>query len=317
MFKSALSEAWKWSAKFYFGSFSTAIASFFVFHNILKFEFVWSIACGIGLVILSFFIKFLINYFTAVNKLQESLLEKERQLEVMTTDKERKKRLTSANHYGEAIMVLKDIFSKVHYLRKQDKIEKKEMMATLLFLCNNLKNIFERRFSNNYSVSIKVLSDDVDLSNITMHAQVITLCRDAKSYKRRQNGNDVIHNIFDNTCFNEIFHNIDNPQKAHYISNNLVADRYYKNSSFKVYGDIPDSCDTEEKRQPEWSLPYKSEVVVPITPLDSTENRKQQFLGYLCVDCNVTDSFHIKYDIEMLKGIADGIFDIIKHNYNG
>lgn len=317
MFKRAILDAFKWSTKWYLGSFSTAIATFFFFEKYLKFTLFRSIRYGVALFLLSFLIKAIYQYVKYIDSLEHKIQNQDETINLLNSKKEKKKLLSNPNFYGEAIIILKDVFSKFHYLRKQDLIDKKEMVTSLIFLCNNIKDLFEKRFKHNYSVCIKIIGPDVDLDNITGYAQITTLCRDEKSYKRRSQPQVVNHNIFDNTCFNEIFHNIDDHNKSHYINNDLTEDRYYKNSSSKVYGEIPEDCSTTEERRKNWTLPYRSELVVPIAPIDlKNAERKKQFLGYLCVDCNEEDAFHIKYDIGMLKGIADGIFDIIQHTYN-
>ncbi len=317
MFKRALIDGFKWSSKWYFGSFSTAVVTFFFFNKYLEFDTIRSIRYGVALFCVSFLIKTIIQYVKLIDQLEDKIEKKDQQLEILNTSKEKKKRLRAFSFYGESIIILKQVFSNFHYLRKHEPIERKEMMAALIYLCNGLKGLFEKRFNNNYSVCIKVLGPDSDLENLTVHAKLITLCRDEKSFKSRSVPNGINHNIFDNTCFNEIFHNIDNPSKSHYLNNELIEDKYYKNTSFNIYGELPHDCYTTDDRKKHWSLPYKSELVVPITPVATLKNteRKKQFLGYLCVDCNETDSFHNKYDIELLKGVADGIFDIIKHSY--
>ena len=317
MFKRALIDGFKWSTKWYLGSFSTAIATFFFFNKYLEFDTIRSIRYGVALFFVSFLVKTIIQYVKLIDHLETKIEEKDQQIEILNSRKERKKQLSVSSFYGESIIILKEIFSNFHYLRKHESIERKQMMTSLIYLCNGLKELFEKRFNHNYSICIKVLGPDSDLENLTVHAEVITLCRDEKSYKRRSVPNGIKHNIFDNTCFNEIFHNIDNTSKSYYLNNDIVEDKYYKNTSFNIYGELPNDCHTTEERRKNWTLPYKSELVVPITPVTTLANteRKKQFLGYLCVDCNETDSFHNKYDVEMLKGVADGIFDIIKHSY--
>jgi len=316
MFKEALLDAFRWSTKWYLGSFSTAIATFFFFEKYLEFTRPRSIRYGIALLVLSFILKAIVQYVKKIDELKESIIQKNEQIELLNSKKEKRKLLTSSNFYGEAIIILKDIFSKFHFLRKKEKIEKKEMLTALIYLCNSLKELFEKRFTYNYSVCIKVLGPDVDLENITAYTQVTTLCRDLQSYNRRSQPHGINHNIFENTCFVEIFHNIDNTSKSYYLNNDLPEDKYYRNTSFKIYGELPENCTTAEERRAKWSLPYRSELVVPITPIETNVQRNKQFLGYLCVDCNEEDAFHSKYDTNMLKGVADGIYDIIKNTYN-
>lgn len=316
MFKEAIIDAFKWSTKWYLGSFSTAVATFFFFEKYLEFSRVRSIRYGIALLIISFLIKAIIQYIKKIDQLKVVLIAKDEQIELLNSKKEKKKLLQANNFYGEAIIILKDAFSKFHFLRKKDKIEQKELITTLVFLCNSLKELFEKRFSYTYSVSIKVLVPEVDLENITTYTQVTTLCRDLQSYTRRSQPNHIKHNIFENTCYVEIFLNIGSVAKSHYLNNDLPEDRYYKNTSFNIYGFLPESDLTTEERRKAWTLPYRSELVVPITPIETEGNRVKQFLGYLCVDCNEEDAFHSKYDTNMLKGVADGIYDIIQQKYN-
>lgn len=184
-------------------------------------------------------------------------------------------------------------------------------------MCNKIKELFEKRFNHTYSVSIKALGPEVDLNKIDPKTQVSTLFRDFNSYKSRSQPKIIKHNIFENTCFIDIFYNINNVNKSHYLNNNLAEDKAYKNSSFQVYGELPEDISTIEERNKHWKLPYRSELVVPITPLEiSDDNRIFNFLGFLCVDCNEEDAFHSKYDTQMLKGVADGIYDIIKLKYS-
>jgi hypothetical protein len=322
MFKKALIDAFRWSIKWYVGSFSTAVATFFFFEKYLEFERIRSLRYGIATIVASFMVKALYQYVKQIDELEQKILDKDETITILNTKKEKNKQLSAPNYYGEAIIILKDSFSKFHSLRKKSTtidaaIDKKEMVSTLSVLCNNVKDLFEKRFKHNYSVCIKILGPNVDLQDITAYAQIATLCRDEKSYKSRSQPGGVQHNIFENTCFNEIFHNIDDHNKSHYLNNDLTEDKYYKNSSSKIYGEIPDDCSTVEERRKNWKLPYRSELVVPIAPIDlDNSERRKQFLGYLCVDCNEVDAFHLKYDVAMLKGVADGIFDIIKYTYN-
>lgn len=315
MFKRAIKDAFKWSSKWYLGSFSSAIATFFFFEKYLEFDRIRSIRYGFGIFGLVFVVKVIYQYVGLIDELEKKITNQEEKIDILNSKKEKNKLLSASNFYGEAIITLKVVFSKFHFLRKKEKIDQKEMIAELIFLCNNLKEMFERRFKHTYSVCIKVLGPDVDLTNITAYTQVTTLCRDEQSYRRRNLSNHVPHNIFENTCFVEIFHNIDNPNKSFYLNNDLAEDKYYKNTSFNIYGQIPENLSTIDQRKKNWTLPYRSELVVPITPIESDQERKKQFLGYLCVDCSEEDAFHARYDTNLLKGVADGIFDVLKNKY--
>lgn len=314
MFKKALIDALKWSSKWYLGSFSTAIATFFFFEKYLEFETFRSFRYGVGIFILSFLIKLIITYIKLIDDLEKKVQEKESQIDALNEKNKKKELISGYSFYGEVILNLKDTFSVFHQLRNSDtKIDDKEVVKALVILCNNLKHIYEKRFNHKYSVCIKLLGPQVNWDNITHHTPVSTICRDERSYNSRSQPSTVLHNIFSNTCFVEIFNNIHNPDKSFYINNDLPEDRYYKNSSFQVYGELPETANSIEERRKQWSLPYKSEIVVPISPLNTTaSDRLKEFMGYLCVDCNEENAFHPKYDVGTLRGVADGVYDLIK-----
>jgi hypothetical protein len=138
-----------------------------------------------------------------------NVLAQEEQKQPVSRKKQKKKQkkqgLVDWNFYGEAIIVLKDVFSRLHHIRKSEPIVKEELMESLLNLCNDLKGLFEKRYKYRYSVCLKVLGSGVDLGNIDPYAQIETLCRDIESYKGRSQPTTIKHNIFQNTCFSQIF----------------------------------------------------------------------------------------------------------------
>ena len=112
MFKEAIREALKWSTKWYLGSFSSAIGTFFFFEKYLEFSRTRSIRYGVALLVFTFFIKAFYQYIKKIDELKESIIQKNEQLELLNTKREKRKLLTINNFYGEAIIVLKDVFSK-------------------------------------------------------------------------------------------------------------------------------------------------------------------------------------------------------------
>ena len=77
----------------------------------------------------------------------------------------------------------------------------------------------------------------------------------------------------------------------------------YENSSWEIHKMNND--------KDEWKLPYYSEIVVPIIPLENKNQDKYKILGFICVDSNKINCFTEKYDTAILLGVADGIYDII------
>ena len=312
MFNKAITDAFQWSSKWYFGSFSTAIATFYFFEKYLEFDTFRSFRYGIAIFIVSFLVKALWQYIKYIDELESKLVQKEVQIDNLQTKKERQKQLSANNFYGDAIITLKDSFSKIHYLRKQQNVQPEAIITIMVSFCNQLKAMFEKRYKYTYSVCIKglVFVEGTGLSE----TEIVTICRDENSYRKRSQPATVKHKISDNTCYFEVLSRIESTESSFYSNNDLPEDKYYKNSSFKIWGELPNDLGVDERRE-KWTLPYKSEIVVPISPLVCENNsRNQEFLGYLCVDCDTEYAFHRKYDVEMLQGIADGIYDILKNH---
>ena len=69
-------------------------------------------------------------------------------------------------------------------------------------------------------------------------------------------------------------------------------------------------------RQLNWPLPYKSTIVVPLLPLSVNEHDDKALRGYLCIDSPRNNAFNKQYDIEILKGLADGLYNKIDKLYD-
>ncbi|MDD2411792.1 MAG: hypothetical protein PHR79_02635 [Bacteroidales bacterium] len=310
MFKRTIKEAFRWSTKWYFGSITTSAGTFFLMEKYFEFERLRSIKYGVTIFIFTFLIKVIIQYLKEIDKLESKIDIKDEKIDTLNTRQNKQELVKNYNYYGETILLLKDSFSYIHKVRRGDNITPEQLSKVFIGVCNKLKHIFEKRLDYTYSVCIKVLTENG--GELNEYVEIKTLCRDENSYFNRKNCKQVVHKIVDNTCFNEILYNIDMPNKAFYLNNNLPNDKYYKNSSFLNYGTVPEQADSIE-RQKFWTLPYKSEIVVPIAPtLNSDNDRKKEFYGYLCVDCDEENGFHKKYDSGMIQGVADGLSDLIK-----
>ncbi|MFZ2205497.1 MAG: hypothetical protein WAV23_02820 [Minisyncoccia bacterium] len=198
--------------------------------------------------------------------------------------------------YGDAIIFLKEAFSWVHWLRKLDEIPDDKFIATMAFMCHQLKLIYDKKTNSKCSVSIKVAIETV----ITANTEVVNLCRDKNSLHRdTKTYQNTQHLIFANTCFNNILSHLTKNKKSklYYINNDIPSSKDYENTSKECYID--------------GILPYKSELVVPIIPLHIEQDKVYNLLGFLCVDCSEKSMFDEKYDLAILQGVADGIYDII------
>ena len=200
--------------------------------------------------------------------------------------------------YGDFIIFLKDAFSEIHWLRKKGTITKEDLKTTLVIVCDQLRIIFEKKTKTKCAVSIKVPVD----TNVTANTEVINLCRDEKSTIRDTTKYyETKHHIFSNTCFNSII--------DHYVRNKM-------NRLFYINNDIPKSLlsenyiNTGTDVYPNGILPYNAEIIVPILPVKNIDV-SNKLIGFLCVDSDGLNVFDSKYDLAILQGVADGIYDVI------
>lgn len=200
--------------------------------------------------------------------------------------------------YGDAILLLRDSFSKVHSLRKCEEINDTDFTETMVVFCNNLKNIFEKKTKSKCSVSIKVPTK----GSINEQSSVKNLCRDSVATKTRDTDlyKKVNHTIIGNTPYQKIVNNIlkGNKEKLHYLNNDINANGDYDNTSREAYEN--------------GILPYSSELVYPLLPFTwDKKTNNYDCIGFICVDCDTKNSFDDKYDVGIISGVADGIYDII------
>ncbi len=215
-------------------------------------------------------------------------------------------RKTKESIYGEAIIYLKDAFGKIHFLRKDGNLTDEALKQTLANFCQQLKVFFEKKTKTKCAVSIKVVQNIVG-NEQAANAVVYNLCRDKESqYRDTDAYKGCNHSVFNNTCYNNILTKITGGKSSnslHYLNNNLPKTKDYNNTSWEIH--------KQDKSNNQWKLPYKSELVLPIIPIENKPDGKYNLVGFLCVDSDETDVFHEKYDPAMLQGVADGIYDII------
>jgi hypothetical protein len=215
--------------------------------------------------------------------------------------------LYQESFFGDAIILLKDAFAKINHFRKSENLKRHQQpgdyefsdvnfMETMIFLCNSLKEIFNKRNGKKFSVSIKVpLSGHVNESTALQN-----LCRDPEHNARdTELYKSTKHTIIGNTPFRKITNSILNGdrKKFHYINNDIERTEDYDNSSKECH--------------PNGILPYKSELVYPIVPQIWQDNKSYECHGFICLDCDQKNGFQSKYDVAMIQGVADGIYDIL------
>lgn len=200
--------------------------------------------------------------------------------------------------WGKAIVDLKEAYAQVHYLRKQGTISDEAFMKTLISFCNILKVIFDRKTKGNCCVSIKVpvgYFDSIEAWNLS------NLCRDSSHQDRdTKQYENTKHTVIGNTPYTVIVNSLLNEKQkpqAYYINNDIDGTKGYMNTSRGLH--------QEPQR-------YKSELVHAIVPILGEHVYRHELLGFLCVDCDKTDAFDTqRYDVPMVEGIVDGIYDII------
>lgn len=199
--------------------------------------------------------------------------------------------------YGEAIVLLKNSFSLTHNYRKIPGHNDKEFMKTMMSFCNNLKKIFDKKTKGECSVSIKV---PLRSEKVSENTSMFNLCRDFKHYQIRntEHYRKTNHSIIGNTAFQKTLNNVLKHNKIkHYLNNSISKTKDYENTSRDC---LPDG-----------KLCYESELVYPIIPIINTDPKNIECRGFICVDCTLPNVFNEDYDVAILEGVADGIYDLI------
>lgn len=177
--------------------------------------------------------------------------------------------------------------------------------------CESISSIFSTLKGHRIGVCVKLLvREENDL-------EVITQARDAysQSHNRKTGSADKTkHKLESNSDFSFIYNKIDSDleDSTFFHSGNLILENDYRNSRLndwhaKNIPFVPKSF----ARKWCWPLPYKSTIVVPIFPLDSDSQKKENLRGFLCVDSERTRTFEIPIDKEILRGFAAELCPII------
>lgn len=263
---------------FLIGSFGAALAFFMMGKTLLHLEMTESILLGLGILVGIFILRFFYFFFIEVvifihNSYVDSI-------------------------WGEAIIELKNAYAIMHYLRKLDHINNEDFMNSLCAFCDILKGIFDRKTKADCCVSIKVPSGQFS----SIESWVLTnLCRDTSHKNRDTNDYEKTkHTVIGNTPYSVIVSKLldqKHKEKAFYLNNDIQGTKDYRNTSRDLYQN---------------GLPYQSELVYAIIPAKTDDNLRHELLGFLCIDCNKKDAFdENRYDLPMVEGIVDGIYDII------
>lgn len=212
-----------------------------------------------------------------------------------------------------------DINTGFSYLHQTNRTESKNaelIIQNLSNLCDSLANAFKSVYGEHIGVCIKFLV------NKETRPLVQTLVRDSysKTIQRKTGTNDKIQHWLDgNSDFDFIYSNFndDNIDTSFYYEPKLPICRDYKNTrlknswlpkrNFYIFENIV--------RRKFWPLPYRSTLVVPIIPLQANEQTQDKIRGFLCIDSPKENCFLCETDINILKGVSDGLFNQIDTLY--
>lgn len=218
--------------------------------------------------------------------------------------------------YSTCLAAINDGFSEIHKLIRTKDITRDQIRLACQKLCDKTAKAFTVITSTNCFATIKVYSQKTKVARL----KTVTLCRDQHQTKRRKysDSKKIDHWIDENTDFSKIFNNIGAQEGEYFICNRIPFRSDYRNTSFKSYRE-PYSSDLpfigSLIRYLRWPLPYKSTLVVPICPGIAEERIEDNLLGFLCVDSKSQNAFRIDHDVDLLSGIADGLYNIIDQYY--
>ena len=237
--------------------------------------------------------------------------------------------------YYEAYPIINRGFSKANSIVNPDIKDSESLtedLRTLQDFSSDIAEAFSVLTNTKCAVCIKLLVGKKGND----HAWVETFVRDYYSGRNRLNKDQehVNHWLESNTDFSYIFDEKINHELTHkyYACNSLATETRYRNSRLPKWWfaptDVNTYADKEFSAPPYifllhylrmipiisgfanryfWPLPYRSGIVVPIVPLNTTSLKETRLQGYLCIDSNSSNAFDELMDVQIVLGIADGI----------
>ncbi|MFC2186520.1 hypothetical protein ACFCT7_04310 [Fulvivirgaceae bacterium LMO-SS25] len=209
--------------------------------------------------------------------------------------------------YAEVFEDINIGFAAMHSLDRKDEMTLDDLAVALIGVCDGLSNAFSKINGHKIGVCIKHLEFD------NGHALVKTLVRDqnSKANNRKTGDADTTkHWLTGNSDFNFIYSKFDddNVDTTSYVEKRLPIKIDYLNSRLKNWPPKKLIIGNNLNRRKQWPLPYRSTIVVPIVPLLADDQNQQALRGFLCIDSPNESSFYEKVDVNILKGVADGIY---------
>lgn len=214
--------------------------------------------------------------------------------------------------YADAFENINIAYTHMYELSRGENVTPQEIKAQLKIACTHVSNSLSAIKGKHVSVCIKLISKE---GNGPDNAETFTLCRDEKSSVKRfvDKDKNKIHRISENCDFNYIYEHL-NEGNCFYINNCIPFTYDYTNTRLKDYPQWPPRTIwgfSDILRYCYWPLDYKSTLVLPIVPLDVNKRSKDKVRGFLCIDTGELYTFNKSSDLEILKGLADGLYDKI------
>lgn len=214
--------------------------------------------------------------------------------------------------YADAYGAINIGFSHLHRLRRIENPSLGQILPALEKLCDEVSNAFGRIYGSKIGVCIKFIVND----NGRPRCQTLVRDSNSNAQSRKSGSQDTIKHWIDaNSDFEFIYNNFDNDNEetSYYIEQHLPTCRDYKNTRLKT-GWKPRSfflCPERYGRKWNWPLQYKSTLIVPIVPLIANDQSQEAIRGFLCADSPSEGIFNKFYDVDIMKGVADGIYNQI------
>lgn len=216
--------------------------------------------------------------------------------------------------YAEVLPHINFGFSYVHDELRNAPPDLDKIAMACERVCTQVTHAFSVIAAAPCSASIKVLAQQ-ESQNQETRLKVLTLARDQQSSSSRNYGVHLDHWIEMNTDFKFLLERISSPRGRYFFSNRLPYLSNYQNTSIELYGGEPKPVHIwgwyHLVRYWQWPLPYKSTIVVPICPAISSKRTQANLIGYLCLDCSRMGAFKKHYDIELMEGVADGLYNLV------
>ena len=200
--------------------------------------------------------------------------------------------------WGEIIKVLAEVYAHIHQIERKETITEQDVADVLSTFCNKVKQLFDKKTNSNCCVSIKVPISHYSDSGEWQSIQVKNVSRDQKHISDRDTPEykNANHDIIGNTAYSYVVSMVlkETSKPKVYLENDVKSVMNYLSSSGRE------------------TIPYESELVVPIIPSCYKKLNEIYFGGFLCVDSDKKDVFDAEhYDIPMTVGLADGLYSIM------